>query len=35
MGYGVPVIAYNSGGIPEYIKNGVNGFFLNQLSAES
>ena len=35
MGYGVPVIAYNSGGIPEYIKNGVNGFLFNQLSAES
>ena len=35
MGYGLPVIAYNSGGIPEYVKDGVNGFFFNQLSAES
>jgi glycosyltransferase involved in cell wall biosynthesis len=35
MGYGVPVIAYNSGGIPEYVKDGVNGFLFNQLSAES
>ena len=35
MGYGVSVIAYNSGGIPEYVKDGVNGFLFNQLSAES
>ena len=35
MGYGVPVIAYNSGGIPEYVKDGVNGFLFDQLSAES
>lgn len=35
MGYGVPVIAYNSGGVPEYVKDGVNGFLFNQLSAES
>jgi len=35
MGYGVPVIAYNSGGIPEYVKDGVNGFLFDQLTPES
>jgi len=35
MGYGLPVIAYNSGAIPEYIKETVNGFLFNELSAES
>ncbi|GIW64192.1 MAG: glycosyl transferase [Patescibacteria group bacterium] len=35
MGYGLPVIAYNSGGIPEYVKNGVNGFLFNSLEPSS
>jgi len=35
MGYGLPVIAYNSGGIPEYVKDGVNGFLFDKLSSES
>lgn len=35
MGYGLPVIAYNSGGIPEYLKNNFNGFLYNQLSSQS
>ncbi len=35
MGYGLPVIAYNSGGIPEYVKNGVNGFLFNELNEDS
>lgn len=35
MGYGLPVIAYNSGGIPEYIKDGVNGFLYDNLDEES
>ncbi|MCX7955953.1 MAG: glycosyltransferase, partial [Patescibacteria group bacterium] len=32
MGYGIPVIAYNSGGIPEYIIDGKNGFLFDQLN---
>lgn len=32
MGYGIPVIAYNSGGIPEYLKNGINGFLFDLLN---
>lgn len=35
MGYGIPVIAYNSGGIPEYLKNGVNGFLFDLLDPVS
>jgi glycosyltransferase involved in cell wall biosynthesis len=35
MGYGLPVIAYNSGGIPEYVKDGVNGFLFDKLSSKS
>ena len=35
MGYGVPVIAYNSGGIPEYLKNGVNGYLYDKLNETS
>ncbi len=35
MGYGLPVIAYNSGGIPEYLKNGINGYLFDELSPES
>lgn len=31
MGYGLPVIAYNSGGIPEYVINGKNGFLYEKL----
>jgi glycosyltransferase involved in cell wall biosynthesis len=32
MGYRLPVIAYNSGGIPEYIKNGLNGYLFDSLN---
>jgi glycosyltransferase involved in cell wall biosynthesis len=32
MGHGLPVIAYRSGGLPEYIRNGVNGFLFDELS---
>ncbi|MDH7476532.1 MAG: glycosyltransferase [Microgenomates group bacterium] len=32
MGYGLPVIAYRSGGIPEYIEDGKNGFLFNELN---
>lgn len=35
MGYGLPVIAYKSGGIPEYLKNNVNGFLFDKLNEES
>lgn len=35
MGYGLPVIAYNSGGVPEYIKDGENGFLFNKLSDDA
>ena len=35
MGYGLPVIAYNSGGIPEYVKDGINGFLFDKLAPES
>ncbi len=35
MGYGVPVIAYSDGGIPEHIKDGQNGFLFNQLNEDS
>ena len=35
MGYGLPVIAYNSGGVPEYVKDGINGFLFNNLTPES
>ncbi len=33
MGYGLPVIAFNSGGIPEYVNNGINGFLFDQLDS--
>lgn len=35
MGYGVPVIAYRSGGIPEYLKDGVNGYLFDKLKPEA
>lgn len=35
MGYGLPVIAYRSGGIPEYLNNGKNGFLFDQLDPSS
>lgn len=35
MGYGLPVIAYNSGGVPEYLSDGKNGFLFNELNEES
>jgi len=35
MGHGLPVIAYNSGGLPEYVKDGINGYLFNQLNEES
>ncbi|MBI5127472.1 glycosyltransferase [Candidatus Roizmanbacteria bacterium] len=31
MGYGLPVIAFKSGGIPEYVENNVNGFLFDSL----
>lgn len=35
MGYGIPVIAYNSGGVSEYLTNEKNGFLFNQLNEDS
>jgi glycosyltransferase involved in cell wall biosynthesis len=35
MGYGLPVIAYNSGGVPEYIIDGINGYLFDQLNEDS
>ncbi len=35
MGFGTPVIAYNSGGLKETIKQGLNGFLFDELSQES
>lgn len=35
MGYGIPVIAYHSGGITEYLTEGINGFFFDQLNEDS
>lgn len=35
MGYGLPVIAYSSGGVRETVKEGVNGFLFNELSEKS
>lgn len=31
MGYGLPVIAFRSGGLPEYVVDGKNGFLFDQL----
>ncbi len=35
MGFGIPVIAFASGGVKEYVKNGNNGFLYNKLNPES
>ncbi|HLC94377.1 MAG TPA: glycosyltransferase [Patescibacteria group bacterium] len=35
MGYGVPVIAYKSGGLKETVKEGVNGFLFDELNSDS
>jgi glycosyltransferase involved in cell wall biosynthesis len=35
MGYGVPVIAYASGGLLETVKPGVNGYLFSELTADS
>jgi len=35
MGYGLPVIAYKSGGLTETVKENINGFLFNELSPES
>ncbi len=35
MGYGLPVIAYRSGGLPEYVVDGKNGYLFNQLEEGS
>lgn len=35
MGHGVPVIAYASGGLKETVKEGLNGYLYDELSAES
>jgi glycosyltransferase involved in cell wall biosynthesis len=35
MGYGIPVIAYKSGGLIETVKDGVNGYLFDELSEKS
>lgn len=35
MGYGLPVIAYRSGGVPGIVKNNENGYLFEKLSPES
>lgn len=35
MGYGLPIIAYRSGGLPEYVIDGKNGFLFDQLDSDS
>lgn len=35
MGYGLPVIAYRSGGIPEYIVDDKNGYLFDKLNVDS
>ena len=35
MGYGIPVIAYSSGGLKETVKDQVNGFLYNDLTIDS
>ncbi len=34
MGYGLPIIASNVGGIPQLVKNGINGFLSNPKDVE-
>ncbi len=34
MGYGLPVIAFRSGGLPEYVVNGKNGFLYDELEED-
>lgn len=35
MGYGLPVIAYASGGLKETVKTGINGYLFNELHEDS
>ncbi len=35
MGYGLPVIAYKSGGVSETVKDGINGYLFNELTKDS
>src|SRR3989344_8308160 len=35
MGYGLPIIAFTSGGIPEYVIDGKNGYLFNELNESS
>ena len=35
MGYGLPVIAFQSGGLPEYVIDGKNGYLFDELSQDS
>ena len=35
MGYGLPVIAFKSGGVPEYLKDGVNGYLFDKSEENS
>src|SRR3990172_3132516 len=35
MGYGLPVIAYRSGGVPEYVEDGINSYLFNKLDEDS
>lgn len=35
MGYGLPVIAYQSGGIPESVQNNFNGYLFDELQVSS
>ncbi len=35
MGYGVPVVAYKSGGLKETVKDGVNGYLFEELREQS
>lgn len=35
MGFGVPVIAYSSGGLKETVKPGINGYLFEELSSSS
>ncbi|MEK7177196.1 MAG: glycosyltransferase [Patescibacteria group bacterium] len=35
MGYGLPVIAFRSGGLPEYVIDGKNGYLFNELKESS